>query len=189
MKYFTYNLVAAANDWIKQTREESRLAEKQFWATVEDYYSELEGLKFRVSRPAWHFFRHGFGRYGLHDARLLSFTVGDGLDYVPDGTKPFRLNLQRTTAKVEFLNYEQDLHYVFALRGVRRVRSDLLVEEWTYAKSLGDLYIYELISADKDHLQLGFLFASGATIVIQFRRLVFRRWRIKRKYKEGKMYD
>ena len=188
MKFFTNHLVAAANNWIEQTDEEHRQAEKLFWATVEDYHRQLEGLKSRVSRPAWDFFRHGFGRYGLHDARLLSFSVGDGLDYVPDGSSPFLLNRQRPSARIEFLNYEQDLHYFFDLRGVRRVQSDLFIDEESYAKSIGDLFTYELTAVDKDSLQLGFLFAVGASIVIQFRRLVFRRRRIKRKYEEGEMY-
>lgn len=188
MKYFTSNLVAAANDWVEQTRDEYRQAEKQFWATVEDYYRELENLKSRVSRPAWDFFRHGFGRYGLHDAQLLSLSVGDGLDYVPDGVAPFRLGWQRLSARIEFLNYEQDLHYLFELRGVRRVQSDLYLDVSPYAKSIGDLFIYELTSPDTDSLQLGFLFASGASIVVQFHKLIFRRRRIKRQYEAGDMY-
>ena len=116
MKYYTNELVAAANNWVEQTREEYGQAQERFWSIVEDYHRELDGLKSRISRPAWDFFRHGFGRYGLHDARLLSLSVGDGLDYVPDGTSPFRLSRQRTSARIEFLNYEQDLHYSFDLR-------------------------------------------------------------------------
>ena len=189
MKYFTNKLIVAANGWIEQTEKERLQAEKKFWSVVEDYYRELDGLKTRVSRPAWEFFRHGFGRYGLHDARLISLSVGDGLDYVPDGTSPFRLNRQHTSARIEFLNYEQDLHYSFDLRGVTRVRSDLVIEEHSYAKSIGDLFIYELTSRDEENLQLGFLFASGATIIVRFRRLVFRKRRIKRKYAVGEMYD
>jgi hypothetical protein len=188
MKYITYNMVAAANDWIEQSEEEHRQAEKQYWAAVEQYRHELEGLKSRVSQPAWDFFWHGFGRYGLHDARLLSFSVGDGLDYVPNGTLPFLLNRQHTSAKIEFLNYEQDFHYSFDLRGVRRVQSDLLIEEGSYAQSIGDLFTYELTAVNDSSLQIGFLFASGASIMIQFRRLVFRRHRIKRKYEVGEMY-
>lgn len=189
MKYFTFDLIAAANGWIEQTIPELRLAEKRFDSVVTKYYRELERLKPRVSGAAWNFFRHGYAEKGLHDARLLSLKVGDGLNYTPDGSSPFRLNRQRTSTIVEFLNYEQTFHYVFDLRGVRRVSTDLFVEEQSYAKSLGDLYIYELTAIDQKDLQLGFLFASGATIVIQFRRLVFRRRLIKREYEAGDMYS
>ena len=188
MKFFTNHLVAAANNWIEQTEEEHRKAEKLFWATVGDYHRHLEGLKSRVSRPAWDFFRHGFGRYGLHDARLLSLCVGDGLDYTPDGSSPFLLNRQRTSARIEFLNYEQDLHYLFDLRGVSRLQNDLFIEGDFYAKSIGDLFTYELTAVDEVSLQLGFLFASGASVITQFRRLVFRRRRVKRQYDESEIY-
>ncbi len=189
MKYFTPDLIAAANDWIEQTTPELRKAEKRFKSAVAEYQRELEGLKPRVSRAAWDLFRHGFAEKGLHDARLLSLRVGDGLNYLPDGVTPFRLNRQRTTTIVELLNYEQSFHYVFELRRVRRVSTDLFVEEGSFSNNLGDLYIYELVAIDEKLLQLGFLFASGATIAIQFERLVFRRRRINRQYESGEMYS
>ena len=189
MKYFSYNLIAAANDWIEQSEEEHLQAEKRFWSVVEDYHHELEDLKYRVSQKAWHFFRHGFGRYGLHDARLLSFNIGDGLDYVVDGSSPLRLNRQKIFVRLEFLNYEQDLHYLFDLRGINSVQSNLFVENDSAAKSIGDLYTYELTRTDNNILQLAFLFANGASIIIQFRKLVFRRRRIKRQYEVGEIYS
>ena len=81
MKYFTYSLVAAANDWIDQTEEQAAASEKLFWSTAERYNRELDTLKPRVSQKAWEFFRYGFGRYGLHDASLLSLCTGDGVEF------------------------------------------------------------------------------------------------------------
>jgi hypothetical protein len=189
MKYFTYELIAAANDWIEQTEEERRQAAERFKAKVEDYHIELNGLSSRISQKARNFFRYGANEYGLHDGNLLSLTVGDGLNYSPDGTTPFRLNSRRMSARIEFLNYGQDFHYLFDLRGVKNVRSDLFIKEDSFAKSIGDLYCNELTQTDKDTLELGFLFASGATIIAHFKRLVFRRTRIKRRYKIGEMYE
>jgi hypothetical protein len=188
MKYFTYELIAAANDWVEQTAQELRLAEKRFESVVKKYQRELERLRPRISVTAWDFFRHGFGERGLHDARLLSLKVGDGLNFTPNGSAPFLRNRQRISTMVEFLNFEQTLHYVFDLRGVTRVHSDLFVDAESFAKSLGDLYIYELTATARKGFQLGFLFASGASIVIQFQRLVFRRRRIKREYEPGEMF-
>lgn len=188
MKYFTYELIATANGWVTQTPKEQQQASDRFWKTVEDYYLQLDTLKSRVSKPAWNLFRHGFARYGLHDARLLSLRIGDGLDYEVDGRRPFRLNYQPTSAQIEFLNHFQDFHCIFQLRGVRRAMADLYYEEGG-PRSLGDLFIYELTAADDDHLQLGFLFASGASIIADFRKLVFRRQRIKRQYDLDDIYS
>lgn len=189
MKYFTYNLIAAANDWVEQTEEEHKRAQQKFRSVAEDYHMHLESLKSRVSRAVWEFFQYGFGEKGLHDRRLISLCVGDGLNYVSDGSSSFMLNRQRTSARIEFLNYEQNFHYLFELRGVRRIQSDLFIDEDLFAKSLGDVFIYELTEIDKENLQLGFLFASGASFTIQFRRMIFRRRRIKPKYDMGEIYS
>jgi hypothetical protein len=188
MKYFTYELISAANDWIEQSPQEHRQAKGHLESVIKEYLSELENLKPYLSRQAWQFFQHGFDRESLHDARLLSLSVGDGLKYAPDGSSPFLINRRHTSAVVEFLNYEQDSHYVFDLRGVSRVRSELFINESLSAKSVGDLYIYELVAGGKDQLQLGFLFATGASVIIDFRKLVFRKNRIRRKYELGEMY-
>jgi hypothetical protein len=124
---------------------------------------------------------------GLHDVRLISLSIGDGLDYRPDGACPFRVNRQRTAARILFLNHEQDLLYTFDLKGVDRMTNDLLrceAPNWC----LGDLFTYEITVVDKNLLQLGFLFASGATIVAQFTNLIFRRQRIKREYPARDVY-
>ena len=187
MRYFTRELIAAANDWVDQSPAEQKQAEARFHSAVEQYQSQLDHLKSRVSRDAWQFFRYGYGSEGLHDARLLSLQVGDGLKYIADGTEPFRLNRQRTSLIVEFLNYEQTARYVFDLRQVKRLSCDLFVENQSYAKSIGDLYTYELTTAGDD-LELGLLFATGATIVAQFGKLVFRKKRLKREYEATEMY-
>ena len=188
MKYFTYELIAASNDWIEQDKRDFHRATKRMETAVRQYHQELESLKTRITQPAWKFFRYGVEDKGLHDARLLSFRIGDGLDYEPDGRAPFRLNTQRTSVALEFLNYEQDLHYVFQLRGIDSVSCNLFADD-SYAKSIGDLYIYEITGADKDNLRLGFLFASGASSVAEFKRLVFRMKRLQRRYEIGEMYD
>lgn len=189
MKYFTPELIAAANDWVEQSEEERQQVEARLGATVEDYHKELDTLMSRISRSAYQFFRFGYGHQRLHDARLLSLQVGDGLDYSPDGKAPFRLNHQRASARVEFLNYEQDLHYLFSLRSLKRMRGDLYVEEMTGRKYFGDLFAYELTGAETGDLQFGLLFASGATIIFQFQKLVFRRRRITRTFSLDEAYQ
>lgn len=188
MKYFTHQLISAANDWVEQSEQESRLAQQRLRSNIERYHRQLDVLKPRISGKAWKFFRHGFGETGLHDARLLLLSIGDGLDYSPTGASPFFLNRQHTSAQLQFLNYDQSRHYVFELRRVNHVRADLFIQAESSAKSLGDLYAYELTAPDEANLQLGLLFASGASLAIQFQRLVFGSRRIKREYELGEMY-
>jgi hypothetical protein len=188
MKYFTLDYQNASNEWIDQSEEERFETDKRLASVVQDYLRELESLKPRIGKRAWDFFRYGRGEYGLHDGRLLSFCVGDGLDYAPDGNSPFLINRQRTSAKIEFLNHEQNFHYTFSLLGVRRVQSDLFIFEEMSAQSIGDLMNCELTAVNEAYLQLGFIFVSDATLIVQFQKLIFQRRRIKRKYEVGDMY-
>jgi hypothetical protein len=188
MKYFTFELLCAANDWIEQSEEERLAAEQRFELASQDYIRELDGLRSRISQPAWDFFRYGGNETGIHDATLLSATAGDGLNYAADGSSPFLINRGKLAARIEFLNFEQDRHYTFDLRAVSQYKADLFVEEWRAAKTVGDLYLCELTAVSDAELQLGFLFASGASIVTRFKRLVFKRRRIARKYETGERY-
>jgi len=187
MRYFTFELIAAANDWVPQSAAEHRKAEALLASVMKKYQHQLEPLESRVSREAWRFFRYGFGSKSLHDARLLSLQVGDGLGYIADGKQPFLLNHRPASVILEFLNFEQNAHYIFDLRRVNRLSCNLFVEKESHARSIGDLYIYEL-TAVGDELQLGLLFASGASIVAQFVKLVFRRKPLKRRYEVGQIY-
>ena len=187
MRYFTHELISAANGWGGESVAERRKAEARFTSVLKRYQEDLETLEARVSRDAYQFFRYGFGSEGLHDARLLSLRAGDGLNYVADGKQPFRLNRQNLSVVIEFLNYEKSAHYVFDLRKVSRIMCDLFVEEERYAQSVGDLYTYELIGVGDD-LQLGMLFASGATITAQFGKLVFRKKRLARRYEIDEIF-
>jgi hypothetical protein len=190
VKYFPYSLIAAANDWDESAALTRAEAEIAFTNALQQYFRQLERLRGRVSKAAWEFFRHGSGERGLHDARLLMFTIGDGLSYVPDGSAPFRLNRQAAEARIEFINYEQTFHYEFRAAGIRRSTCTFEADDFYSKRRLGDLYLCELTVSDDDHhLALGFLFADGAEISLEFRKLIFRRSRLRRTYPVNAMYD
>src|SRR5437870_3878006 len=100
MRYFTYELIAAANDWITQSETAHRTAEKRLESVFKRYQRQLDALEPRLSRSAWQFFRYGFGSRSLHDGRLLSLRIGDGLTYTPNGSTPFFLNRQHASAVI-----------------------------------------------------------------------------------------
>jgi hypothetical protein len=178
LKFFTPELIAAANNWVEQSEDEHRRAEAEFWATVERYYVQLESLKSRVSGPAWNFFRHGYAETGLHDATLLSISIGDAPGGSPVEIPSLAHGRRRAVACVELLNYDRDLHYTFGLRGLKHFSADLFPDVQP-GDDIGDLFTYELTETETGELQFGLLFASGATAVFRFERLVFRRRRVK----------
>ena len=180
--------MSAANNWINQSDKQLNLAENRFWKTVDDYNLSLDRLKPRISISAWQFFRHGFAETGLHDGRLLTFNIGDGLNFVTDGKVPFRLNKQGVGACIEILNYEQTFHHVFELRGLKNATMNIVLEEITGNKCIGDIFTYELTALDNEYLRLGFLFAKGAEIEISFRKLVYKRHHLKRQYDLNDIY-
>lgn len=121
MKYFTYKLIAAANGWTRQRRQRQADAARRFEETVVEYEKSLNILRPRLSASAWQF----FAKESMHDARLLTLSVGDGLDFRSDGSRPFRLNHQHTTSRILLLNYDQNCVYTLTLRGIESMRTEL----------------------------------------------------------------
>ena len=156
---------------------------RKFLQNCKAYSKQLEKLRPRVSEQAWNFFYLGFARWGLHDARLLSFAAGDGLDYEVNGKAPFRINKQRAKVQIKILNRHQNLLCTFACSGVSKAVFDYpSADPLSNWGRVDDLLTYELTAADGRDLRLEFLFASGATILVEFTRLKFRRQRIRRRY-------
>ena len=148
------------------------------------YQRLLEKLKPRLSKLAYDQFAFGVCEKGLHDARLLSLQVGDAFGYVADGTKPFS-GRSRGYVEIRLLGQAEDLLHTFRYRGLkrfecrmsrRRVWSGVWVDEFGY------LDVHELTSVNARFLRHEYEFMWGASIVIEFEKLVYRRERIRRKY-------
>lgn len=187
MKYFTREFMDEVND-IDLGPDESAAAYQKFERRVGAYLYQLEQLRPRISKTAFKFFRWGAGPTGLHDAHLLAFTAGDGANFKPDGSEALMVNRVSAFARFEILNFEQDLHYIFELQKVRRVQADLFIDEDFGNGSFAYVSTYELTAPSEDQLQLGFLFSTGAMIVVQFGRLFFRKRRLKPTYDRRDIY-
>ncbi len=189
MKYFTKEFSKADND-PSLSKAQREAVHRKFLKSCEAYSRQLEKLRPRLSRQAWNFFCLGFGQWGLHDAELLSFSAGDGIDYRADGKRPFRINKAKTAVRIVFLNRLQNLLCTFTCSEVSKAvfdypTNDILGD----SKRIDMLLTYELTAADSRKLRLEFLFVSGATILVEFSRLKFRRQRIRRRYPSGAMYS
>jgi|SRR5882762_1456616 hypothetical protein len=144
------------------------------------YQKQLAKLEGRVSRQAWNFFAFGFRRWGLHDARLLAFSVGDGLDHLADGRQQFDKNKQRAKVRILILNREQTLLYSFVCTDVRKVVFKYPVQNTRWdSRQIELLETYELTAVNKRYLSLEFLFSSNATLLVEFGQLKFKRQRVR----------
>jgi hypothetical protein len=182
MRYFTKEFIKADNDSSLSRTKHDEVGRK-FERNCRAYRKQLAKLRPRVSKQAWIFFYFGFGRWGLHDARLISFAAGDGLDYRIDGRHPFRINKQKAKVRIQILSHDQNLLCDFRCSEVRKAVFDFPSEDplWNSGR-VDDLHSYELTTASKNFLRLEFLFTSGSTILIEFMRLGFRRQRVRRRY-------
>lgn len=188
MKYFTKEFIRAYNSPTRSAAERKRM-DRKLRRNSRAYGRQLEKLRTRLSRQAWNFFYCGFARWGLHDARLLSFVAGDGLDYQANGKYPFRRNNQKLKVRIQILNYQQNLLYTFTCTGIRKAVFDFPTEDPLWVRGqVDDLHSYELTAVNRRFLRLEFLFVSGSTILVEFARLKFRRQRIKRRYPIGRIY-
>jgi hypothetical protein len=78
MKHFTYDLIAAANDWIEQSDGARLEAERQFALVQRQYRDSLREIKPRISRAAWNFFDSGHGHSGQPGPNLRKTLLRPG---------------------------------------------------------------------------------------------------------------
>jgi len=95
--------------------------DRGFQRNFRAYQKQLAKLEGRVSRQAWNFFAFGLRGWGLRDARLLVFSVGDGLDHLADGRQQFDGNEQKAKVRILILNRNQTLLYSLVRTDIRTV--------------------------------------------------------------------
>jgi hypothetical protein len=171
MKYFPYELIARSNGWIEESPQSVRSATARFERAMTAYKRHLDRIRPRMSIAAWHFFRHDNSNESLHDGRLLKLLVGNSPHL--DGKAPQNVHLSRTNAILEFWACDETI-VTFECKDIRKMKVDLGTEEPNF-RDPGDLYIYEMRAVNHEFLAVGFLFASGSEIEVEFKRLIFRR--------------
>jgi len=154
---------------------------ENFKRTVSAYQKQLVKLESRISRQAWNFFAFGFGGWGLHDARLLAFSVGDGPHHPADGRQRFDVTKHRANVRILILNRKQTLLYSFVCTDIRTVAFNYPVQDTRWdSRRIELLDTYELTAVNKHYMSLEFLFSSNATLLVEFGRLRFKRQRMRR---------
>ena len=150
------------------------------------YRRELLKLKPRLSAAAWKYFYEGFGETGIHDARLVSLTLGDGLNRLPVWWRTNPLQI-----RADFINQNQKYRFTFKYQNVQKfsIEFDANVGEVLFeipslrkvvsrgSRQLGDVIGDELTAADAKYLRHEFIFATGGRIMIEAAKILFARTR------------
>lgn len=176
MKYFTWEIVASANDWISQSTKDFKKGVRQFELATKNYDQSLRKLRGKIPGPAWEFFYNGKMDESLHDATLTSFDFGD-----PAKSSAFPRTPTKTQGVIEFLNYAGEHLFCFTLRDIRRVQVALAAEVQAASNfGLGMVFLYELIRTPSKTFELNVLFESGGEIQVEFGMLEFEKKRLKK---------
>ena len=172
MKYFTKQLWAAGNN--RRNDEEHRRAYEQSEQNRRDYIRQLEQLRPRLSNEVYQFFTVE----SLHDGRLLCFTAGDSIGHDIRGPEKFDINAHEPSVEMKVLGSNLDEQYTLRYQKVRRVSFDYPSDEPLFHHEgghIGDWGYDELTACDDDYLRHEVLFASGTTILIEFKDFSYER--------------
>lgn len=175
MRYFTAQL------WLGFNSPRGEVAFKTWDRRLRDYRKNLRKILPGLNSRARRFFRDILV---LHDGTLIRFEVGDRIADAEGNST--RGNSNRREVKVRtFVRTDRgDRVYVLEYRGVTRVEVNfpgklVLFPVGTYP-NFGDWGYDELTAPEMGTFRHEILFASGASIAIEFRDFVFRRKRGRR---------
>lgn len=134
------------------------------------YLRQLTDLSERISKDT--FSRFSDPRQLLFDADLFKFSVGDALAYSEARKRRRRLS---TTVEATFCSFDGKTLHDLAYSGIATIKVDVPNARW-FSWSIGrnrmdSLLADELTSLDTELMKHAFLFASGATISIEFKKV------------------
>jgi hypothetical protein len=169
MKYFTKDLWLA---WNNQGSIDPKKAIEIGNEAFDNYRHELERLKPRLGAQTYEFFT----RESLHDGRVLSLIVGDGINHEVGGVKPFDINARQTAVRIQVFGSEMDVLYTLSYEGIRRVVFDFPSDEPLFyheGDNIGDWGYDEISAPDAKYLRHEVLFSSGTSVVIEFKKFSY----------------
>jgi hypothetical protein len=175
MKYFTKDLWLAANNLKDEDAYET--ADRQWQRNLRAYVRQMDKIKPRLSKQAARFFTS----VSLHDGRLLSFCAGDGLEFDSRGGRRFDRNKRNTSVVLRAVDYEQEFLYTLKYTKVRKAVFDFPGDQPLFylfaGDHIGDWGYDELTARGEEYLRHEILFASGSTILIEFKHFSYKRAR------------
>ena len=140
------------------------------------YVRQLADLAERMSKETYS--RFSDPGQPLFDADLFKFSVGDALAHSEPRQRRMKLS---TAVEATFCSFDGKTLHDLTYSGIAAVRVDVPNGRWfswpTGRKRMDSLLADELTSLDPELMKHAFLFVSGATISIEFKKV---NWKTRR---------
>ena len=161
--------------WNSEDKEVSDWAMKSSNENFKIYAERLKTLRPRLKEKNYEFFKNG-----LHDGRLISFSVGEGLHLNLENNPPLNLrDFNKTSVSMKVINGEFDAVYNLKYERVSKAVFDFPSESPLWGISIDDWGYDELSEINEKTLRHEVLFSSGTTILIEFEKFSFKKKRYK----------
>jgi hypothetical protein len=158
-----------------EDKEFSDWADKSARENFKLYDEQLEKLCPRLKRKNYEFFKKG-----LHDGRVISFSVGEGLHLKLENNPPLTLrDFSKTSVSMKVIDGDFDAVYDLKYERVSKSVFDFPSESPLWGNSIGDWGYDEISEVDEKTLRHEVLFSSGSTILVEFEKFSFKKKRYK----------
>jgi hypothetical protein len=150
--------------WNSKDEKTREWARKSSDENFKIYAARLEKLRSRLKERNYEFFKNG-----LHDGRLISFSIGDGLKLNFENGQPIDINdFSETTVQMRVLNAYFDAIYDLKYEQVGKAVFDFPSDEPLWGTRIDDWGYDEISEINEKTLRHEILFSSGTTILIEF---------------------
>ena len=161
--------------WNSDDDEVCNWAEKSSRENFKIYAERLEKLRPRLKER-----NHEFFKNGLHDGRLISFSIGDGLHLDFERDESPKINdFYRTSVLIKVLNAEFNTIYSLKYEKVSKAVFDFPTDSPLWGSNIDDWGYDEISEVDEKTLRHEVLFSSGTVILIEFGKFSFTKKRYK----------
>ncbi len=157
--------------WNSDDKKFSDWALKSSEDNFKIYAERLEKLHYRLSKRNYKFFKEG-----LHDGRLISFSVGDGLHIKFENNPELNIrDFYKTSVLIKVLNADFNAIYNLKYENVSKTVFDFPSDEPLWGNNIDDWGYDELSEVDEKTLRHEILFSSGSTVLIEFEKFSFKK--------------
>jgi hypothetical protein len=158
--------------WNSQDKEIRDWAMKSSNENFKIYAERLEKLRPRLKERNYQFFING-----LHDGRIIAFSVGEGLhlDLLKNPLLDINKDFSKTHVQIKVVDSYFEAIYDLKYEQVSKVIFDFPSDSPLWGNSIGDWGYDEISEIDEKTLRHEVLFSSGTTILIEFGKFSFKK--------------